>query len=78
MLSRAVVQAADGEVDGAHEMLVNELPFDSFYFGLIAFSALIAVLLLTYAFRSVGTRHPDRDGMHEGPHSGPHDAGSGH
>jgi len=75
MLSRAYVLAVEGE----HEV-VNELPFDSFYFGLIAFGALIAVLLLTYSFRSVGTRHPDRDGMHEGPHDAPHDAraGSGH
>lgn len=72
MLSRGVVTAVEGE----HE-IVTELPFDSFYFGVIAFAALIALLLLTYAFRSVGSRHPDRDGMHEGPHDAPHDARAG-
>ncbi|MEJ5945170.1 hypothetical protein WDZ17_07645 [Pseudokineococcus basanitobsidens] len=66
---------ASGEAE--HEA-VNELPFDSFFFGLIAFGALIAVLLVTYAFRSVGSRHRDHDGLHDGPHAAPHDAGARH
>lgn len=81
MLSSVAGAAAvlTAEVAGEHEV-VNELPFPSIYFGVIAFAALVALLLLTYAFRSVSTRHPDRDGMHDGPHDAPHDAraGSGH
>ncbi|MEJ5869219.1 hypothetical protein WDV85_15865 [Pseudokineococcus sp. 5B2Z-1] len=78
VVGAALVLASEAE--GEHHEIVNELPFPSFYFGLIAFGALIALLLLTYAFKSVSTRHPDRDGMHEGPHDAPHDAraGSGH
>ena len=35
----------------------RELPVDPIYYGLGAFGGLIALLLVTYAFRSVGTRH---------------------
>ncbi|ROS31119.1 hypothetical protein [Cellulomonas sp. PhB150] len=35
----------------------TELPFPPVVFGLGAFGGLIAMLLITYAFRSVGTRH---------------------
>ncbi|WNB84640.1 hypothetical protein [Cellulomonas sp. ATA003] len=35
----------------------NELPVDPVVFGLGAFGGLLALLLVTYAFRSVGTRH---------------------
>jgi len=35
----------------------TELPFSPVVFGLSAFGGLIAMLLVTYAFRSVGTRH---------------------
>ncbi|MEV7972267.1 hypothetical protein [Cellulomonas sp. NPDC089187] len=35
----------------------NELPFSPVVFGLAGFGVLIALLLVTYAFRSVGTRH---------------------
>lgn len=35
----------------------GELPFSPVVFGLSAFGALVAMLLVTYAFRSVGTRH---------------------
>lgn len=34
-----------------------ELPFSPVVFGIAGFGALIALLLATYAFRSVGTRH---------------------
>jgi hypothetical protein len=34
-----------------------ELPFEPIVFGIAGFGALIALLLVTYAFRSVGTRH---------------------
>ncbi|UZN01840.1 hypothetical protein [Cellulomonas sp. S1-8] len=33
------------------------LPFSPVVFGVGAFAGLIAMLLVTYAFRSVGTRH---------------------
>lgn len=35
----------------------RDLPFAPVVFGLAAFGALIALLLVAYAFRSVGTRH---------------------
>lgn len=35
----------------------NELPFSPVVFGVGAFVGLVAMLLITYAFRSVGTRH---------------------
>ncbi|MDM7831657.1 hypothetical protein [Cellulomonas edaphi] len=35
----------------------NDLPFPPIVFGLGAFGGLVAMLLITYAFRSVGTRH---------------------
>lgn len=35
----------------------TELPFSPVVFGVAGFAALIAMLLVTYAFRSVGTRH---------------------
>ncbi|GAA2529308.1 hypothetical protein [Rarobacter incanus] len=35
----------------------NELPFPPIAFGIIAFSALIALLAVTFAFRHVGSRH---------------------
>lgn len=35
----------------------RELPFPPVVFGVGAFVGLVAMLLITYAFRSVGTRH---------------------
>jgi len=35
----------------------TELPVPPVVFGLAAFGGLVAMLLITYAFRSVGTRH---------------------
>lgn len=35
----------------------TELPFEPWVFGVGAFTGLVALLLFTYAFRSVGTRH---------------------
>jgi len=35
----------------------KELPFTPVVFGALAFGGLVALLLVTYAFRSVGTRH---------------------
>ncbi len=40
----------------AHEV-VNELPADPIVYGLAGFGGLVALLLITYAFRSVGSRH---------------------
>ncbi|WP_164984042.1 hypothetical protein [Cellulomonas endophytica] len=34
-----------------------ELPFPPLVFGLAAFAGLVSLLLITFAFRSVGTRH---------------------
>jgi hypothetical protein len=36
---------------------VNELPVEPIFFGLGGFGGLVALLLVAYAFRSVGTRH---------------------
>lgn len=35
----------------------NELPVSPEVAGLLTFGGLVALLLVTYAFRSVGTRH---------------------
>lgn len=51
MLAAAVVHAAEESAK------VTELPIPPLAFGLLAFGALAALLLVTYAFRSVGTRH---------------------
>jgi hypothetical protein len=37
--------------------VVNELPFPPEVFGIGAFVGLVAMLLITYAFRSIGSRH---------------------
>ncbi len=37
--------------------VVNELPIPAPAIGLLAFTALMGLLFVTYAFRSVGTRH---------------------
>jgi len=47
-----VIAAAEGAAEHA-----NELPFSPVVFGAGAFVGLVALLLITYAFRSVGTRH---------------------
>ncbi len=39
-----------------HEV-VNELPVDPMVFGVAGFGGLLVLLLITYAFRSVGHRH---------------------
>ncbi|MBO9570173.1 MULTISPECIES: hypothetical protein [Cellulomonas] len=45
---------AAAEETAAH---ASELPFPPVVFGVGAFVGLLAMLLVTYAFRSVGTRH---------------------
>ena len=35
----------------------NELPVDPIVYGLGGFGGLVVLLLVTYAFRSVGSRH---------------------
>ena len=37
--------------------VVTELPMAPSAYGIIAFASLVALLLVTYAFRSVGKRH---------------------
>lgn len=37
--------------------VVNQLPVAPVWYGIITFSVLIFLLLVTFAFRSVGTRH---------------------
>lgn len=39
------------------ETTVRELPAAAPVYGIIAFGLLIGLLLVTFAFRSVGTRH---------------------
>ncbi len=50
MLAALVVAAEEAEV-------VNQLPIPAEAIGLLAFSGLMALLFITFAFRSVGTRH---------------------
>lgn len=37
--------------------VVNELPIPAPAYGLLAFSGLMALLFITYAFRGLSTRH---------------------
>ena len=46
--------SAAAEVAEEHH---NELPIPPIAFGLLAFTALIGLLFVTFAFRSVGSRH---------------------
>jgi hypothetical protein len=39
------------------EHVVNELPIPAPAIGLLAFAGLMSLLFITFAFRSVGTRH---------------------
>lgn len=48
----ALIVAAEEAAEKAHE-----LPFPPVVFGIGAFVGLAALLLFTYAFRLVGTRH---------------------
>jgi hypothetical protein len=41
----------------ASEHAANVLPIPAAAYGLLAFTALIGLLFVAYAFRSVGTRH---------------------
>lgn len=45
------------EVTETTNHVVNELPIPAEAFGLLAFAGLMALLFITFAFRSVGTRH---------------------
>ncbi|GAA4629382.1 MULTISPECIES: hypothetical protein [Cellulomonas] len=47
----ALIAAAEEAAHG------NELPFAPEVFGVGGFVGLLALLLITYAFRSVGSRH---------------------
>lgn len=49
----AAVQLATEEASA----VVTELPIHPIMYGVLAFGALMALLLVTYAFRSVWTRH---------------------
>jgi len=40
-----------------HAEVTTQLPIPPVGYGLLAFGALVALLAVTYAFRSVGTRH---------------------
>ncbi len=37
--------------------IVNELPIPPIAYGLLVFAALMSLLLVTFAFKSSGTRH---------------------
>lgn len=45
------------EVISTSEHVVNELPIPPAAIGLLAFTGLMTLLFITYAFRSIGTRH---------------------
>lgn len=46
-----------GVIIAAAEAKVTELPIPAPAIGLLAFSGLMLLLFVTFAFRSVGTRH---------------------
>ncbi len=50
MITAIVLASEEAEV-------VNELPISPEAIGLLAFAGLMGLLFVTYAFRSVGTRH---------------------
>ena len=52
MLVAAMVLALEEAPEGG-----RELPMPPLVFGIIAFSLLLGLLALTFAFRSVGKRH---------------------
>lgn len=66
-----VLAASGGE--GAHHPVVNELPFQPVWFGVIAMAAFLGLLALLWAFRN--TLALDPHGVAEG-HSDP-DSGRG-
>ena len=41
----------------AAEAAARQLPFPTVVFGIGAFAGLVALLLVTYAFRNTGSRH---------------------
>ncbi|WP_169746412.1 hypothetical protein [Demequina pelophila] len=45
------------EVATTAEHVVNELPIPAPAIGLLAFTGLMGLLFVTYAFRSLGSRH---------------------
>jgi len=51
------VLAAAAQVAQENTEAVTHLPIPPVGFGLVAFGVLVGLLLVTYAFRSVGTRH---------------------
>jgi hypothetical protein len=51
VISAVVLAAEEGAEAASH------LPIPPIAYGLLGFSGLVALLLVTYAFRSVGTRH---------------------
>jgi hypothetical protein len=51
VISAVVLAAEEGAEAASH------LPIPPLVFGLLAFGGLVTLLLVTYAFRSVGTRH---------------------
>ncbi|ROS73591.1 hypothetical protein [Cellulomonas sp. PhB143] len=52
-----VLAAALTVAEKAAEPVVNELPMPPIVFGILAFAGLCTLLLVAYAFRSIGTRH---------------------
>ncbi len=51
MISAVVLAAEEGAEAASH------LPIPPLAYGVLGFGGLVALLLVTYAFRSVGTRH---------------------
>ncbi|KZM34451.1 MULTISPECIES: hypothetical protein [Oerskovia] len=49
--------AAAAQVAQENAEAVTHLPIPPIGFGIVGFGVLIGLLLVTYAFRSVGTRH---------------------
>ena len=54
MLNTSLILAA---AEGGHH-IVNELPMDPVWYGVITFALLMAALLAVLSMRSVGLRHP--------------------
>lgn len=50
-----IAVVAEAAQEGAH--VVNELPIPAPAIGLLAFAALMGLMFVAFAFRSVGARH---------------------
>ena len=59
---KAILAATEG-----HE-IVNPLPFDAFFFGVIAMSVFLLLAAVTWSYRDVANRHDHKSDKSQGHH----------